>query len=133
VEGGKMAETLVHHEELIAGLAGQLKQIMQKSDQGIYIYLDDTHKACNKKFAEMLGYKSPAEWANTDAPLADVVEKDQQPVIEAYENSQSKMAADCLDVRFKNVKTGKIMKARMVIVPIAFEGHLMSMHFFKEI
>jgi hypothetical protein len=66
----------VHHEDIINGLVTQLKSIMQKSEQAIYIYLDDTHKACNAKFAEMLGYKSPAEWAGTDAPLADVLEKD---------------------------------------------------------
>ena len=69
-----------HHEELIKGVSQEQKLILNKSPQAIYIYLDDNHKVCNKKFAELLGYKSPAEWAKMDSPLADVVEKDQQKV-----------------------------------------------------
>src|SRR3972149_5619893 len=93
-----------HHEELVKGISAQLKPIMDKSAQGIYVYLDDTHKACNKKFADLLGYKSAKEWAGTEAPLADVVEDDQQAVIDAYENATEKMIASVLDVRVKNVK-----------------------------
>jgi hypothetical protein len=127
-----MVETALHHEELVAGIAKQFKPVLNNSEQAIYVYMDDTHKACNKKFSDMLGYRSPAEWANTDAPLADVIEKDQQPVIDAYEQMMDKMAADCIDVRFKNVKTGKMVKAKMIMVPVAFDGHMMSMHFFKQ-
>jgi len=123
----------VHHEELVNAITKQLKPILQKSDQGIYIYMDDTHKSCNKKFADMLGYDSAAKWANTDAPLADVVKKDQQPVIDAYENTMNTLSANSIDLRFKNVKTGKIVKANMIMMPIAYEGHLMSIHFFREL
>jgi hypothetical protein len=34
-----------------------MKQVLDKSGQAIYLYLDDSHKVCNKKFADMLGYK----------------------------------------------------------------------------
>ena len=50
---------------------------MAKSTQAIFVYLDDTHKACNKQYADLLGYKSAKESADIDAPLADVKEKDQ--------------------------------------------------------
>ena len=43
-----------HHEELVQGLYDQLKPILEKSEQPMFIYLDDNHKACNSKFAEML-------------------------------------------------------------------------------
>ena len=122
-----------HHEELVKGITAQLKPILDKSTQGIYVYLDDTHKVCNKKFADLLGYKSPKEWANTDAPLADVVEEDQQAVITAYENATEKMLASAIEVRVKNVKTDKIIKTRMVLVPMAHAGHIFSLHFFTKI
>ena len=71
-----------HHEELIKGHPQRTKtDFGDESPQAIYIYLDDTHKVCNKKFADLLGYSSPAEWAKMEAPLSDVVEKDQQSVI----------------------------------------------------
>ena len=47
-----------HHVELVKGITEQLKPILEKSEQSIYVYLDDTHKACNKKVADLLGYKS---------------------------------------------------------------------------
>lgn len=120
-----------HHEELIKGISKEQKLILDGSPQAIYIYLDDTHKVCNKKFADLLGYASPAAWAKMDAPLADVVEKDQQLVIDAYGKAAEKLAASKLEISFKNVKTGKVIKAGLVMVPIAFSGHVFVMHFIQ--
>ncbi|MBI2979430.1 MAG: hypothetical protein HYY41_01140 [Chloroflexi bacterium] len=122
-----------HHEELVKGIAEQLKPILEKSPQGIYAYLDDTHKICNKKFADLLGYKSAKEWADTDAPLADVVEEDQEAVVSAYMNASEKMAASNIKVRVKNVKTGKPVKTNMILVPIAYQGHIFTLHFVSKI
>jgi len=97
-----------HHEQLVKGISEQMKPVLEKSKQAIYIYLDDNHKICNKKFSDLLGYKSPKEWADADAPLSDVVEEDQQSVIEAYMNASEKMVASDIEVRVKNVKTGKV-------------------------
>lgn len=128
-----MNEQEHHHAELVKGIAAQLKPVLDKSEQAIYIYLDDTHKVCNKKFADLLGYKSAREWANTEAPLADVIEEDQPSVISAYEDATEKMVAGSLDVRFKNIKTGKTIKTRMIIVPITYSGtHLFTVHFFSQ-
>jgi len=118
-----------HHEELISGVSKEQKLILYKSPQAIYIYLDDTHKVCNKKFANLLGYKSPGEWAKMDAPLADVLEEDQQLVIDAYGKASEKLIASKLEIRFKNIKTGKIIKAGLVMAPIVFSGHVFVMHF----
>ncbi|MBI4188178.1 MAG: hypothetical protein HY529_03115 [Chloroflexi bacterium] len=68
----------------------QLKPIMDKSPQGIYAYLDDVHKICNKKLADLLGYKSIREWADTDAPLSDIVEEDQETVVSALIDASEK-------------------------------------------
>ena len=122
-----------HHEDLIKGISQSLKPIMEKSAQAIYVYLDDTHKACNKKLADLLGYKSAKEWADTDAPLADVVEEDQQSVINAYMNASEKMLASAIEVRVKNVKTDKPIKTKVIMVPIAYSGHIFAMHFISKI
>ena len=122
-----------HHEELIKGISEQMKSVLGKSEQAIYIYLDDNHKVCNKKFADLLGYKSPKEWADADAPLSDVVEEDQQSVINAYTNASEKMVASDIEVRVKNVETDKIVKTRMIIAPVGHAGHVFTVHFFSKI
>lgn len=122
-----------HHEELIKAITEQMKPVLEKSGQAIYIYLDDNHKVCNKKFADLFGYKSPKEWADAEAPLSDVVEEDQQNVVDAYMNASEKMVASAIEVRVKNVKTGKIVKTRMVVAPIGHAGHVFTAHFFSKI
>ena len=122
-----------HHEELVKGITDQMKTVLGKSEQAIYIYLDDTHKVCNRKFTDLLGYKSPKEWADTEAPLADVVERDQQSVIDAYMNASEKMVASSTEVRLKNVKTGEVIKNRMIIAPVGYAGHVFTVHFFNKI
>jgi hypothetical protein len=128
-----MNKQIDHHAEVIKGIAAQLKPVLDKSGQAIYIYLDDAHKVCNKKFADLLGYKSAAEWAKMEAPLADVVEEDQDAVIAAYTNASEKMTAGCLDVRVKNISTGKIIKTSMIIVPVTDSGtHVFTVHFLSR-
>ena len=122
-----------HHEALVKGIAEQMSKVLAKSAQGIYIYLDDAHKVCNKKFADLLGYTSPQEWADAEAPLSDVVEEDQQGVIDAYMNSSEKMVASSVDARVKNVKTGRIIKTRMIVVPVGHAGHVFTAHFISRI
>ncbi|MDP2931502.1 MAG: hypothetical protein Q8O05_03255 [Chloroflexota bacterium] len=122
-----------HHEELVKGITEQMKPVLEKSPQAIYVYLDDNHKVCNKKLTDLLGYESPKEWAETDAPLADVIEEDQPAVIKAYENATEKMLASSIEVRVKNIKTGKVVKTKMILVPIAYSGHLFAMHFLSKI
>jgi hypothetical protein len=121
-----------HHAEVVKNMAAQLKPVLAKSGQAIYIYLDDAHKVCNKKFADLLGYKSAKEWADTEAPLSDVVEADQDAVIAAYTDASENMVASSLDVRVKNVKTGKTIKTNMIIVPLTDSGtHVFTVHFFS--
>ncbi len=129
-----MNESEHHHVAVIKAIAAQFKPVMEKSGQAVYIYLDDTHKVCNKKFAGLLGYQSAKEWADTEAPLADVIEEDQPAVVAAYEKATENMEASCLDVRLKHVKTGKIIKTRLIMVPVTDgEQHVFAMHFLSRI
>jgi hypothetical protein len=122
-----------HHEELIKGITEEMKPVLSKSDQAVFLYLDDEHKVCNKKYADLVGYKSAREWADAEAPLSDVVEADQQGVIDAYMNASQKMVAGTLDVKLKNVKTGKVVKTRLVVAPVGHAGHVFTANFFTKI
>ena len=122
-----------HHEDLIKGITEQMKPVLEKSGQAIYLYLDDNHKVCNKKFANMLGYQSPKEWADAEAPLSDIIEADQDNVIKAYMNASEKMVASSIEVRANNIKTDEIVKMRMIVVPIGYGGHIFTAHFFNKV
>jgi len=122
-----------HHEELVKGISEQLALILEKSKQAVYIYLDDIHKVCNEKFARLLGYKSAKEWTAMHAPLSDVDEASRDDVIEAYENATDKFMASSLDIALRNVKTNKLIKARMIIAPMVYQGHVFAIHFLSEI
>ncbi len=120
-----------HHENIVAEFKGQLEEIFDTSEQAIYLYLDDEHKACNRRFAHMLGYSSPEEWAAIRDPMTDVDEGSRETLVSAYEAATAKRAASQIEVRFKT-KTGRIVDTSMIVVPVAHQGHLFALHFISE-
>lgn len=120
------------HRKLIADLATQFGPVMEKSSQAVYLYLDDNHKVCNKTFAELFGYESPDEWAEMEAPLADVVAEDQSMVVRAYRAAVQKFKATTLSVRFHNVKTHRTFRRRLTVVPLPFKGQIFTANFIDK-
>lgn len=118
-----------HHEELVQGLYDQLKPILEKSEQPIFIYLDDNHKACNGKFAEMLGYKSPQDWVDHQGFLEIfVAEKSRDTLMNAYWNAMNKMVASTIPLTWMT-KNGSKIDSTMILVPMHSQGHMFSVHF----
>ena len=118
-----------HHDELVKGLYDQMKPIMEGSDQPIFIYLDDNHKACNKKFASMLGFKSPQEWAEKQGFLEVYVnEKSRETLSSAYWQAMEKKVASTIPMNWIK-KDGAAMDSTLILVPMFFEGHMFSVHF----
>ena len=118
-----------HHEELVKGLYEQMKPVLDKSEQPIFIYLDDNHKACNNRFASLLGYKSPEDWAAIGGFLdVFVAEKSRETLSTAYWNAMNKMVASTIQLTLTK-KDRVTIETTMVLVPIFFSGHLFSVHF----
>jgi hypothetical protein len=121
-----------HHEELVNGFYGQQKQVFDSSEQAIYLYLDDNHKICNKKFAVLLGYNSPEEFAEVKNLLeANVDKKSQQTVVSAYRDVMEKMISSKIDVKIKK-NSGSTIDTTIIMVPVAYQGHLLALHFISE-
>jgi hypothetical protein len=118
-----------HHEELVQGLYDQMKPILEKSEQPIFLYLDDNHKACNNKFAKMLGYQSPQDWADHQGFLDVFVdEKSRETLMNAYWNAMNKMVASTISLTWMKKDRSKI-DSTMILVPIHSQGHMFSIHF----
>ena len=125
----KMQQSEGHHEELIKGIYQQLKPVLDGSEQPIYIYLDDNHKACNEKLAFMLGYNSPKEWAETQGFLeVFVAEKSRETLYSAFQNVMNKMVASTIQLTWMK-KNGVTIDSTVIMLPMFFQGHIFAVHF----
>lgn len=118
----------IHHDHLVKELTQQLNPVYSASPQGIYLYLDDEHKSCNKKFADMLGYASAEEWAKNEFPIGDVLEKDRDNVINAYMEASRNFKAATV-VAALTSKDGKILQTEVIMVPISYKNEVFVLHF----
>jgi hypothetical protein len=118
-----------HHEELIKGISKQMESILDSSEQAIYIYLDDIHKVCNDKFSSLMGYGSPEEWAKVEDSFPEFVDQgSQQTLVTAYRQAMEKLIPANIKVTWKK-KSGGSVATSVVMVPIAYDGHLFALHF----
>jgi PAS domain-containing protein len=118
------------HLELISGIARQMKTILDSSQQAVYIYLDDIHKVCNQKFASLLGYSSPEEWAKVEDPFPEafVERSSQDTLVSAYQQAMEKIIPANIRVTWKK-KSGGSVTTSVIMTPIEYEGHLFALHF----
>lgn len=121
-----------NHEALVESLKKDLKVLYEKSPQAIYAYLDDEHKFCNAKFAEMVGYKNPEEWSKYEFPVSDVVEEDQEKVIHAYMHASRELYASSHKVTIKT-KKGKELKTEVIMVPFPYKEEVFVLHFISQV
>ncbi len=123
-----------HLEELIKEISETYKEIISNSDQAIYIYLDDSHKICNEKFSSMLGYDSPQEWADiTESfPETFVAGESQETLVDAFQKAITNYIGSKFNVTWKK-KSGDTVDTDVILVPIAFEDHLLALHFVSKI
>lgn len=123
-----------NHTELLHGLYQQLKPVFDSSEQALYLYLDDVNKACNKKFALLLGYGSPAEWAKvkTSFPEAFVASKSQKTLVMTYRKAVEKLIGSEVRITWK-AKTGKNVDSKVLLVPISYQQHLFALHFVTQL
>lgn len=121
-----------HHAELVRGFFKEQQQIFDSSNQSMYAFLDDDCRVCNQKFATLLGYSSPEEWFKVDVqgtfPAAFVDNKSQQTLVTAYQNAMEKMEGATMKVTWKK-KSGGTVDTTVILVPVAFKGHLFALHF----
>ncbi len=122
-----------HLKQVVKGIRDQLSAVFENSNQSVYIYLDDLHKVCNEKFASLLGYSSPAEWAGVEKnfPDAFVSKESQKTLVSAYQNAMTKYVGSSNSVTWKT-KSGGQVRTAMILVPIAYEGHNLALHFISQ-
>lgn len=118
------------HEAMVSGLYKQMKAVFENSEQAMYLYLDDVHKVCNKRFSDLLGYDSPKAWAAVDEPFptAFVAAKSRRTLVSAYQDAIERFIGATIDVAWQT-KSGRTVDSQVILVPVAYEGHVLALHF----
>ncbi len=118
------------HENVIAGIAKQLRTVLEGSKQGVYVYLDDTHKICNQRMADLLGYGSVEEWSGVDARFTEafVDDESRNALVSAYQRAMADKVGSCVDVTWRK-RAGGSVKTKVILVPISYEGSMLALHF----
>ena len=121
------------HSDIIEGLVEQYRPILDRSPDGVYLWLDETNKICNQRLAAMFGY-SVEEWCATEPFLESFVAEEDQEIY-AW-NYQNRVAALAFPVTFRSRgrrKVGTTFAAETDMVPIVWHGHAVAYHFVRQI
>lgn len=118
------------HTAGLAALVADLEALAATSSQAMYVFLDDRNKWCNQRFATMLGYASPAEWAAVADSFtrAFVEPKSQGTLVSTYQAAMEQGTARQIPVTWRR-KDGKAVPSQAILVPVERAGHRMALHF----
>jgi PAS domain-containing protein len=122
------------HQKIIKAITDQLREIFEESDQGIYVYRDDVHKACNRKFASWLGFESAEEWSALDDSFMEtlVADESQAVLVSAFRRAMEDKIGSSFDITWKK-KNGGSFKTRVILVPICYDRELLALHFITKL
>jgi len=118
------------HEEAIEWASKEMRDLMDRSEHGIYIYACDTHTVCNENFAKMLGLGSPKEWGKTDdESLVDrfLTPGSAAKVVDTYWQAMEDRLPSSVDVTLKPKGGGKL-RANIVLLPFRYKDQDMALH-----
>jgi len=120
------------HEEMIAELTAQFQPILDRSPQGVYLWLDEQHKICNERMAQLFGY-TVTEWCAVPAFLEQfVAPEDRQRFSDNYAHAIWELTAP-ITFRFRAVrKDGSTFQAETDMIPLVYRGHQVAYHFVRS-
>lgn len=120
-------------EEVVRELFEQFRPVFEGSPDGVYLWLDEAHKVCNERLAEMFGY-SMEEWSEAE-PFLDtfVAEEDRAIYSWNYHNRVSALAFP-VTFRYRALrKDGSTFAAETDMIPISHRGYAVAYHFVRRI
>ncbi|MDQ3832304.1 MAG: PAS domain-containing protein [Actinomycetota bacterium] len=120
-------------EDIIRELAEQFRPVMEQSSDGVYLWLDETHKVCNERLAKLFGF-TVEQWSATQ-PFLDnfVAEEDRRMFSWNYHNRVAALAFPAT-FRFRGMrKDGSIFPAETDMIPISYGGEAVAYHFVRQV
>ncbi len=121
------------HEQILTALLKQLTPVFLHSPDGVYLYLDDNHKVCNKRLADMFGM-TVEQWSRVPNFLEGFVAPQDRDLVAS--NFQTHIATLSRPVTFRFTavrKNGKTFTAETEMIPLSWNGYPIAYHFVREI
>lgn len=121
-----------HHKKALRDLTDQLLPVFDGSTEGVFVYLDGEHKSCNDRLADMFGY-TPLQWEALYPFEKLFSEASREPVMATY---YEKIIAEKapVELEFTGIrKDSSSFSARLVMVPISYEGLMFALCFVKQV
>lgn len=128
-----MADVKTTHMKAVRDLESQYRLVMEKSTDGVFIYLDDEHKACNEKLALLFGY-SKEEWEKLSPFLENCVAPESQDLVADGYWRHIQKARIPRSLVFEGVrKDGSRFRAHLTEFPVSYKRRLFSIGFVHEV
>jgi PAS domain S-box-containing protein len=122
----------IAHDVATKELAEHLAPVFNASPDGVYVWLDEEHWACNERFAELFGYDGPHELNDTPQLLQRIVHEDDQQLVSWNYWNRVQPLAFPTTFRFTGVrKDGSTCLVETDMIPLAFGGHTFAYHFVR--
>jgi PAS domain-containing protein len=121
------------HVTILKEIAEQFQPLFQHCPEGIYLYIDEVHKICSERFAQMFGL-TVKEWEAMEGFVnkhAD--EKDVELIVNNY-HKHIHQTLTPVRFRFTAVrKDGSKFKAEIDMIPFPWRGEMLAFHFVREV
>jgi len=114
-------------------LLDEFTPVLLHSPDGVYLYLDDKHKVCNRRMADLFGM-TVEEWNKTPGFLDDFVAPEDRDLVAM--NYQKHIAGLTRPVTFRfkaRRKNGESFLAETDMIPMSWKGYLIAYHFVREV
>lgn len=123
----------IAHEHVIPQLVDHLRPIFEASPDGVYVWLDEHHWACNENLAGLFGHAA-ADLENTPNFLQRFVHEDDQGVVSwNYWNRVQELAFP-VTFRFRGIhRDGSMVPMETEMIPLTYGGHTVAYHFVRRV
>jgi PAS domain S-box-containing protein len=119
-------------ESIIRELAEHFRPVFEQSTDGVYLWLDEAHKACNEKLADLFGL-TVEEWRKAE-PFLDNFVAEEDRAIYSW-NYHNRVAALAFPVTFRfraRHNDGSVFAAETDMIPISYKGYAVAYHFVRR-
>ena len=121
------------YETVVRELAEQFRPIMKQSPDGVYLWLDEAHKTCNERLANLFGY-TVEEWCATEPFLENFVAEEDRKVFSWNYHNRVAALAFPVTFGFRGLrKDGSVFAAETDMIPLSYQGHAVAYHFVRQI
>ncbi len=120
-------------EQILREMEEQFGPLFESSPVGVYLYVNDFHKICNERMAQMHGM-TVEEWRKTPTFLNDFIAQEDRGMY--ARNYQQHVAGlrHPVTFRFRGLrKDGSTFAAETDMIPLCWRGHAVAYHFVREI